>query len=333
MSEVRTIFRTRFGSHLYGTSTPASDVDFKSVFIPDARSILLQRAKGTINDRRPKGEFEKNVAGEVEEEAFSLQRYLGLVAEGQTVALDMLFAPEWATMQRPSPEWQEIVTNRSKLLTRKSAAFIGYARKQAAKYGIKGSRVAAARAALVILGSGIARLGSTAKLGDIDDEIRASVAVTEHMAVVPIEMPNGGIVNHWEVCGRKMPYASSVKNARDVMDRLVDEYGHRALQAESNQGVDWKALSHAVRVGHQAIEVLSTGHVTFPLPNAAHVLEIKQGRRPYADVSAEIEALFVDVEKAAAISPLPDEPDMIWIDDFVAHVYGEEVRNAALHRL
>ena len=329
---MRTIFRCKFGSHLYGTSTPTSDLDFKSVFIPDARSILLQRAKGTMNDRRPKGEFEKNFAGEVEEEQFSLQRYLGLLAEGQTVALDALFATDWAMTQEPSAEWIEIVANKHRLLTRKSAAFIGYARKQAAKYGIKGSRVAASRAALAILESGMSRLGSVAKVGELAPEIDAALAATEHMAIVPIEMINGGIVNHWEVCGRKLPYSVSIKNARDIMAKLVEEYGHRALQAESNQGVDWKALSHAVRVGHQAIEVLSTGNITFPLPNAAHVLEIKQGQRDYREVSVEIEALFVQVEAAAEASKLPAEPDMQWIDDFVVRVYGKEVSDVAALR-
>lgn len=109
------------------------------------------------------------------------------------------------------------------------------------------------------------------------------------------------------------------------MARVVDEYGKRALMAETQQGVDWKALSHAVRVGTHAIELLRTGFVTFPLPNAAHVLEIKQGKRLYQDVAAEIEALLVEVEEAAAASVLPVEPDLKWIDDFVASAYLDEV--------
>jgi hypothetical protein len=322
---MRNILRIKFGSHLYGTSTPASDLDFKSVFVPDARSILLQRAKGVINDQRPKAEFEKNTAGEVEEERFSLQRYLGLLAEGQTVSIDVLFAPGWAAQEEPSWEWRHIVENRHRLLTRKSAAFIGYARKQAAKYGIKGSRVAAARSSLAILDAALSRLGSTAKLGEIAASIESAVEATEHMAIVPITMPGGVVVNHWEVCGRKLPYSSSIKNGRDIMFRLVDEYGHRALQAESNEGVDWKALSHAVRIGQQAIELLSTGEVTFPRPNARDLVAIKTGGRPYSDVSAEIEALFIDVEAAASASALPAEPDLEWIDDFVAEVHKAEI--------
>jgi hypothetical protein len=68
-----------------------------------------------------------------------------------------------------------------------------------------------------------------------------------------------------------------------------------------------------------------TAHITFPLPNAAHIKAVKQGRLLYQDVVAEIEELLVKVEEAAAVSVLPDEPDYEWIDDFVANAYREEV--------
>lgn len=322
---MRHIHRIQFGSHLYGTSTPASDVDFKSIFIPDVRSILLQRAKGSIHDHRPKQQFEKNVAGEVEEERFSLHRYLELLAEGQTVALDMLFAPEWAWMDPPSQEWGEIFDNRHRLLTKKSRAFIGYAMKQASKYGVKGSRVASSRRALEALCANEARRGGHEKLEVMTDEIIDLIVDVDHMDVVPQTMPNGTIVQHWEVCGRKMPFTSSIKNAREIMERLVDEYGKRALQAESNQGVDWKALSHAVRVGNEALELLTTGHITFPLINREHILDIKIGKHDYRDVAGEIEDLLPKIEAAAEASALRDEPDQDWIDSFVADVYGWEV--------
>ncbi len=323
---MRTIVRIRFGSQLYGTSTPESDLDFKSVYIPDARSILLQRVRGSVSSKRPKVTGEKNYAGELDEESFSLQRFLGLAAEGQTVALDVLFAPESSMVDEPGHEWLEIMENRSKLITKKSAAFVGYCRQQANKYGVKGSRVAAARSALMMLNALCDVYGDSVKLGDHAAAIDKLCSATEHMEVSEIKQVSGAALNHWEVSGRKMPYTIRLKAAREIVQRLVDEYGLRAIQAESQQGIDWKALSHAVRVGTEAIELLSTGHVTFPLPNAQHVLDIKLGRIRYEHVASEIEGLLEEVEKAAAASSLPDKPDLEWIDDFVARVYGYEVR-------
>jgi hypothetical protein len=323
------IFRTQFGSHLYGTSTPASDFDFKSVFVPEARAILLQRVKGAFNDKRPKAEFEKNVAGEVEEERFAVQKFLSLLAEGQTVALDMLFAPEWAWIGEPAWQWNEIVANRHRLITKRSQAFIGYTYKQASKYGVKGSRVAAGRLALAWVDDAISQgYSPNAKLAEWAVGHEASIEAIEHMSIEDQTMPNGTIIRHWQVCGRKMPYSSSIKNAREILQRMVDEYGHRALQAERNEGVDWKALSHAVRVGTQAIELLQTGHVTFPLPNAAHVLEIKTGGRSYASVAEEIEDLLELVKAAAEKSVLRECPDQVWIDDFVLECHRRQVMAA-----
>jgi predicted nucleotidyltransferase len=104
---MRNIVTIKFGSHLYGTTTPASDLDYKSVFVPSARDIVMQRVKATIANKRPKGIGEKNYAGEIDEEPHSLQRFLELASEGQTVALDVLFSPEWAMVEPPSDEWRE----------------------------------------------------------------------------------------------------------------------------------------------------------------------------------------------------------------------------------
>lgn len=322
---MRKIVNIKFGSHLYGTSTPQSDLDFKSVYIPAPREILLQRVKGSINSARQKQEKEKNLPGEIEEESYSLQRYLALAAEGQTVALDILFAPEWSMTTQPAPEWREIIQNRSRILTKRSAAFIGYCRQQANKYGIKGSRVAAARKALALLNRLVDEHGTTRKLGEFETEIATEAIGVEHMVITDIALGSGNVIQHWDVCGRKLPFTASVKNGRDIVQRLVDEYGQRALQAESQQGVDWKALSHAVRVGTQAIEVLRTGNVTFPLPNASHIVAIKTGKISYQEVSAEIEGLLEAVEREAQASKLPADPDYEWIDDFVMRAYRDEI--------
>jgi RNA repair pathway DNA polymerase beta family len=325
---MKLIVEMRFGSHLYGTATPLSDLDYKGVYVPDARDILLQRVRSTISQSRPKAPGEKNSAGDVDREIYGLQRYLELLSEGQTVALDMLFAPDAVMVSEAGPEWREIQHNSDRLVTRRAASFVRYCRQQANKYGIKGSRVAVARAALALLISAEAVHGSTAKLGTIETEVTAFVSRAEHASLLDMEMPGGRLVRHLEVCGRKVPFTSSIKSAREVVQRLVDEYGERALQAERNEGVDWKALSHAVRVGREALELFETGRITFPLSCAAEILAIKRGERPYPAVGEEIERLLEAVEGAATRSALRDEPDQDFIDDLVARAYRASVLGA-----
>lgn len=319
------IVEMRFGSHLYGTATARSDLDYKAVYLPDGRDILLQRVRETITETPDKPGREKNAPGDVDREIHSLQRYLSLLAEGQTMALDMLFAPDWAMTRPPLKLWREIQANAPRLVTRRASAFVRYCRQQANKYGIKGSRVSAARQALAVLTAAEAAHGPTARLSLIEAGLAAVTAGSEHAAMVDLASPSHRLVRHFEVCGKKMPFTSSIKTAREIAQRLVDEYGQRALQAERNEGVDWKALSHAVRVGREALELLRTGKITFPLPDAAEILSIKSGELPYETVAAAIDQLLIDVEAAAVSSSLRADPDFDFIDDLVARAYRERI--------
>ena len=49
---MRTIVELTFGSHLYGTATPDSDLDIKAVYLPEPRDILLQRVKPAVSLHR-----------------------------------------------------------------------------------------------------------------------------------------------------------------------------------------------------------------------------------------------------------------------------------------
>ena len=322
------IVEMRFGSQLYGTATPESDLDLKGVYLPEARDILLQRVKATVTSSRVKAPGQKNEAGDIDSEVYSLQRYLDLLADGQTVALDMLFAPDAVMTVSPSPWWREIQANGHRLISRRATSFVQYCRQQANKYGIKGSRVAAARKALALLETAQERLGNTAKLELIAAQLADLATTTEHVALVDLPFSGDRPLRHLEVCDRKISFSASLKTAREVAQRLVNEYGQRALQAELNEGVDWKALSHAVRVGREALELFQSGRITFPLPYADHILGIKRGLVPYKTVATEIEQLLEEVETAASASSLPEAPDRSVIEGLVTRAYSRKVRES-----
>ena len=320
------IVTMRFGSHLYGTDTPKSDNDYKAVFVPPARDILLQRVQATMSNRRPKVEGEKNVAGDEDLESFAWHQYLRLLGEGQTIALDMLFAPESMMLAPPDPIWYHLIDNRDRLINRKATSFIGYCRTQANKYGIKGSRVAAVRAIVEWFDSAIAKYGHLTRLGEaaFHDKLQDLVNTLEHTEIIDL-VNHGQLHPHLVCCGRKVPYQRSLKDCRAPFAKIFEEYGGRALLAEKNEGIDWKALSHAVRVGYEALELLKFHWITFPLLRADHIKRIKLGELPYAEVAEEIEDLLERVEEASRKSSLRDEPDYAFIDDLVVEVYRREM--------
>ncbi len=326
------ILEMKFGSHLYGTDTPNSDLDYKGVYLPTAREIVLHNYKKTIATCRPKGTCERNTKDDVDTEFFSLDRYLELLIEGQTVALDMLFGYE---VGPDTGIMDTIYLNRNKLLSKNVNAFIGYARQQAAKYGIKGSRMDALKVTSEFLDS-IYRIEPHSKLFRHESVIVPfiqmhaniiSLEKTPLIELVTLKGPTGLIDQpHLRINGRAIPLHSKVSYAIEIVEKMLDSYGQRAHKAHLDGGKDWKALSHAVRVASEAVELLTTGHITLPRPDRELLLKIKTNQLPYEQVAEMIEQGLVDLYVAQEKSVLRESPDQEWVDNFVYEIYSDIVK-------
>jgi hypothetical protein len=324
MTGVRNIVRVQHGSHLYGTNTPASDLDFKGVHIPSGMAIILQRAENVIDRKTKLSASIKNSSEDTDDQSYSLQKFFGMIAVGDTVATEILFAPDAAIVTADS-DWAEIQSIGRSLVNRQCRGFVGYCRRQAAKYGIKGSRMAACEDIVSLLTDAMMEHGTTAKLEVIADRLAIFSATHEFSEIEIITSQAGTDVPHLEVVDRKVPFTASIKVAHEIYAKVYDNYGARARAAKNNEGIDWKAVSHAVRVARQAIELLTTGSITFPRPDADQLLEIKQGRLPYGAVAEQLEALVEQVEVVAETSILPERSDHRLIDATVLRYYTTSV--------
>jgi len=326
----------QFGSHVYGTSLPTSDTDYKGVHIPDVRDMLLQRVKPAVSEKTKTDPNARNTAEDIDFESFPLQQFMKLLLEGQTIAVDMLFTSGWWIVES-SHIWDEIVEQKDLWLHRGVSAFVGYCRQQAAKYGIRGSRVAAVRGVLGLIDSilGPGGVPPIARLSEVWRPFVAYAAKCEHAQIVErVDIVNGAEVpvRFLEVCGRKVSDHMTLKHARDIYQKVFDAYGQRALAAEQNQGVDWKALMHAVRVIGEAEELLTTGTITFPRPDAPLLLQVRKGELPYKQVAELIEEGVERVEKLGETSSLREEPDREAAEELVLRVYGDRALDAAFER-
>jgi hypothetical protein len=317
MKSVHQILTVKHGSHLYGTSTPQSDTDFKGVHLPSGRGILLGRAEDVI-DRGTNNTSAKNTADDTDYQSYSLQKFLMMLSKGDTVATEMLFTPY--PEQQDARIWMDIYNNRDKFLNRDCKGFVGYCVRQAAKYGIKGSRMNAIQDMLNFL-KGRQR-GD--RMSTIEAELHDWSAGREHVMWHNIPNPNGSDNWHLDVCDRKVSMNLGIGAAIDIWTRIWDNYGARARAAMTNDGIDWKAVSHAVRVARQALELLQTGIITFPRPDAEELLAIKLGQLDYESVVAPLlEDLVAQVQ--ASDSVLPEKSDHEFIDAFVLKYYEGQV--------
>lgn len=299
------IVKMKFGSHLYGTNAENSDVDYKGVFIPSKREILLNqipkcRSFSTGND------FIKNSPDDVDEEIYSLHYFIKLACDGQTVAIDMLHAPE-DMLVVSSDIWKEIVSQKERFYTKNLNSFVNYTRRQASKYGIKGSRLNAALQVLNVLKSN----DPESRLRDVWHQLPRN----EYCHDIGID-PNG--MRQYQVCGKTFQESSSVGYVLPIMNKFYDDYGHRAKLAAKNKNIDWKAISHALRAAIQTKEILTTGTIKFPLKDGPFLLDVKSGLLDYAgEVAPVLESLMDEVEKLVNDSELPDKVDVEYWDNFI----------------
>ena len=297
------IIKTLFGSHLYGLNTENSDKDYKSVFIPPIQDLVLENVKHTINTSSNPGD-KKNTSQDIDMEIFSIHKYLTLLLQGQAVALDMFFTPKEFILES-TEEWKYIRSLKSHWLHKNISPYVGYARKQAAKYGIKGSRVSDCRRIMEFFASCV----SSATLEDYWYKLESLAEELEHCEIVFEETRSNEKQLMFVCCGKKYQRNLKIKYAQEYSAKHFKQYGNRALQAENNENIDWKAVSHAVRIAEEAIELLSTHNIEFPLKNKDFILQIKKGELDYSYVADIISEKFVELEEAQVASTLPQSPD------------------------
>jgi uncharacterized protein len=88
-------------------------------------------------------------------------------------------------------------------------------------------------------------------------------------------------------------------------------------------GYDTKHAMHALRLGLQGIELLTTGRITLPIPepDRAYLRSIRRGERPLAEVLQAISDAEARLAGLRDSPSIPDEPDRRWIDDWLHRSY------------
>lgn len=82
----------------------------------------------------------------------------------------------------------------------------------------------------------------------------------------------------------------------------------RKLQIERH-GFCTSSASHSIRLLGESVELMLTGKLTFPRPDAARLIAIKQGLVSYTEAEEEFKQKLAEAEDSAGRTDLPDKPD------------------------
>jgi hypothetical protein len=316
------IMKSVFGSYLYGTNIESSDKDYKFVFLPTARDLVLQKVKNHQQQNTKNSDLTKNNADDIDCEGFSLQNWFYLLSQGQTLAVEMLFTPKKMLLET-SPLWKHIQNNKHKLISRKISPFVGYVRAQSSKYCIKAERMNAVEWAMNYFKSICDRgLGRSTVINYISD-FEKVVLTNPH---IELETKNENVNhNYLMVCGRKVVLNASARTAFEMYEYIYKDYGYRTERAAKTDSIDWKSLYHAVRIAHEANELINTGIITLPRPEAPLLLNIRNGLLSYDEVTSILEDQNDRLQENLIKTTLPEEPDYVFIEDVIYEQHIQKI--------
>lgn len=310
------LFRTIHGSHLYGLETPASDRDYKAVVLPSLADVLLSGPVTHIVDSTGQS-HSRNTKDDVDNEFMSLRKFVNLAADGEMICIDMLWASPQAVLVE-DPVFYRLRQKRHSFISKDMAAYMKYVRGQVNKYGFKGSRYDVYVRAVEWLQTRVSS-SSHAKLGEVALETEFPVD-GDLMSVESI--PAGpSNVTVWKVLGKNYTFTTRATVILDQLKKALEGMGARAQAAAANNGVDWKAVSHAFRACYQLEQIFTRGEIVFPFegPTKEFLLNVKTGQMNFKDLSPMLDdhmARVTELSEASSLPPfvLKDEIDAIYLN-------------------
>lgn len=313
------VYITQYGSKLFGTDNSNSDTDYKGIFIPSQRDVLLKRDIKHYN-YNSNAKSTKNSKEDIDLQLYSIYKWFNLLKKGETGALDLLFSLfRIDTQVYANEHFVSIMReNYSRFYNRNLHSFVGYCIGQSKLYNIKGERFNELHIFVEYFDS-ISKEKRELKLEQVFDEIEAIFESKEfsYIKFVEASISRGGVSDKMgtfvEVLGKKFRSTITVEYFAQKIRDMEAQFGNRSRS--SAKGVDWKALSHAVRVINEVEELLDDGFITFPLKNREYIKSIKYANEPLEEVMDYIDKKLNIVQQKLQDSSLLEKSDDIFIDE------------------
>lgn len=334
------LYLTQYGSHLYGTNTENSDLDFRGVYIPTIDDLILHKDKDEINEEiiieveDYKNLKNKNitigdgnfpVAGvgyikkvKVDIKIFSLQKFIQLCSKADTNALDLLFS--YTNKDVESYLYTkngyyinplaDMLTYKHKLInTDRLESPITYAFKQATKYGLKGKR-------RLIIMQILEKAKLLSDIHTVEDILPLLENMFDDKYLRIDELYNKGKMEKYLfVCGVQHQFNLSIEKFKQRLQDKIDKEYTSQRTIDAADGNDWKALSHAIRILFEIKQLLEIQTIQFPVDPI--IKQIKLGQISREDIDNLFDNTFQDIMEQIKQNTLNWKYDEEFWDNFI----------------
>ena len=319
------VYITITGSKLYGTDNADSDTDYKGIFIPSAEDVLLKRDIEHYNYNS--NLKTKNSKEDLDLQLYSIYKWFNLLKKGETGALDLLFSlfREDTQVYDDLAFTKKIKANYAKFYNKNLHSFIGYCVGQSKMYNIKGERFAELHD-FVERFTELELDNSEAKLESYFPHIEELFRVKKYKYVkfIKASISRGNQAykegRYVELLGKRFAGSVTLGYFTKLITEMEEQFGNRTRDA--SKGIDYKALSHAVRVIDEVEELLDDGFITFPLKNRVYVTAIKEGKIGLEEVMGYIDRKLDEVQEKLDSARLDEKSDEGFIDGLILELLG-----------
>jgi uncharacterized protein len=279
------VFECITGSHLYGTNTPESDIDYRGVCCPPLEILL-----------NPFTPFEQKDSGFEEEDKaiYNLSKFMKLCADSNPNIIELLFVPDNKILYK-TKEWETILKNKKSFLSKKARyTFTGYAFSQLnaiknhRQWFLDPPKNKPHRKDFGLTDSPII----SGENLDTALSINLELFKEKYQDELQKEREYRLSKKKWD------NYVSWATNRNPARKELEDRFGY-----------DVKHASHLIRLMTEGKELLLTGNITFPLENCEEIKAIRNGKYVYEEIIFMAETLEKEFEDWYEKSILPKSPD------------------------
>jgi hypothetical protein len=294
------IFEAITGSRLYGLANEFSDTDYRGVCLPPLEVLL-----------NPFESFDQKDSGfeEADRVIYSLPKFMKLCADGNPNIIELLFIPKQNIVYK-SRIWDKILRNKQYFISKKvKHTFTGYAFAQL-------KRIERHRQWLL---NPVSKLPDRSEFG-LPEMPEFGFEKLQNVLHAPKETIRD---EYREYASKEMAYRDKKEDYDQYQSWFKTRNPDRFI-LEQKFGYDTKHASHLFRLMTEGKELLLTGNITFPLPNAEEILAIKNGSYSYGAMIEVAKSMEKDFETWYEMSTLPFSSDKKALTDLYFDVILSE---------
>jgi predicted nucleotidyltransferase len=296
------ILEIQVGSHLYGTNTPTSDLDYSGIFLPTKEFVFgFQRVEEVDLSVKDKNEAGKNTQNAVDRKLYEFRKFVKLAMDNNPNIIEQLFVNE-PNIVYINEAGRALLAQRLRFPHRGLLQkFKGYAFSQKHKMVIR-----------------------TDKFHELDNAFNYLKDYAEQKELL-IEfkeksLPFMRFTKEFCVIGDlNLQKGIFVKKAVSMIEERLSKVGNRKCLI-TKYGFDTKFASNLIRLLLEGKELVSDGEIKFPLSYKDTIFAIKQGEWTIKEVLDYADQLEAEIDIAAEKSELPQKPRFDEIEKFTINL-------------